>query len=83
MAAKKASAKQTSAAGVLDDERQLLGGQAQVERVDDAAAEQAGVVELEEGVAVERHYREAVAAVDPELEAMPSASRHTRSRCSA
>ena len=55
------------AAGVLEDERQLPRGQAQVERVDHAAAEEAGVVELEELVSVEGHDREAVAPAHAEL----------------
>ncbi len=65
--AKKASVKQTRLTGVLDDERQLRRGQAQVERVDDAAAKEAGVVELQELVPVERHDREAVAPAHTEL----------------
>ena len=55
------------APGVGQDELQLLASQAQVERVDDAGAEETGVVQLEVLVAVGRHHREAVASADPEL----------------
>ncbi len=55
------------AGGVLDDKRQLLRGEAQVERVDHAPAQEAGVVELQKLVAVEGHDREAVTPAQAEL----------------
>ena len=55
------------AAGVLQDEAQLQRRQAEVERIDDGAAEEAGVVELEKLVSIESHDREAVVGVDAEL----------------
>ncbi len=42
-------------------------GQPQVQRVDDAAAEEAGVVELEELVTVARHDAEAVVTAEAQL----------------
>ncbi len=47
--------------------RQLARREAQVERIHDAAAHQAGVVELLEARAVERQHREAVLAREAEL----------------
>ena len=54
-------------ARVAHDVVELLAGEAQVERVDDAGAEVGRVVELEVLVAVGRHHREAVALAQPEL----------------
>ena len=65
--AKNASTKHTLRPGVAEDEVELLGREPQVERVDDARAEEAGVVQLEVLVAVEGHHREPVVALDAEL----------------
>ncbi len=57
--------------GVLQDELQLLGCEPQVQRVDDARAQERGVVQLEVLVTVERHHREAVGRRQPELRTQP------------
>ena len=54
-------------ARVLEDELELLGGQADVEAVDDAAAHEARLVQLDEGVAVEREDADAVVPLHAEL----------------
>ena len=56
---------------VAEDELELLGREPKVERVDHPGAEERGVVQLEELVAVERHHREALVAADAELAAQP------------
>jgi hypothetical protein len=55
------------AAGIGEDERQLLGRQSEIERVDDAAAQEAGVVQLEVLVTVERHHAVPVTGPDTQL----------------
>ena len=56
-------------ARVVEDERQLLGGQPQVERVDDAGAEEARVPQLHVAEAVDPEDGEAVVSLDAELRA--------------
>ena len=65
--AKIASTNTTSVLGVGKDELQLLAREPQVQRVHDAGAEEAGVVQLEVLVAVGRHHCEPVAALESEL----------------
>ena len=54
-------------AGVGQDVLQLLACQAQVQWIDDACPEEAGVVELEELVSVARHDPEPVVGAETEL----------------
>ena len=60
--AKTASTKTTLVPESGQDELQLLAGEAQIERVDDAGPEESGVVQLEVLVAVARHHRETIVA---------------------
>ena len=66
-----ASVKHDLGVRVAEDEGELLGGEPKVERVDHPGAEERGVVQLQELVAVEGHDREAVVAADAELAAQP------------
>ena len=56
---------------VAEDEGELLGCEPKVERVDHPGAEERGVVQLQELVAVEGHHREAIVTADAELAAEP------------
>src|SRR5438105_4710754 len=56
-------------ARVVEDERQLLGRQAQVQRIDDAGTQIAGVIQLEVLVTVEGEHGNPVALLDAEFAA--------------
>ena len=55
--------------GIEQDVLQLLAGQAQIERVDDAGAEEPGVEQLQVLMAVARHHRKSIVGLDVELSA--------------
>ncbi len=55
--------------GIAEDVLQLLAGEAQVERVDDAGAEEPGVEQLQILMAVARHHGEPIGRLDVELSA--------------